>query len=235
MNSKDVARGGPQGSSQSETRVTSCPLDEFVEHARIAIERARAGRSTQSLVIVGPSESVYGALGRVAALAEQLGAATVHGDAATGASLPALLSPALRTALRLLTRHDRARELAERADRALAGFTRALQPAFHDISMLDGPAEPGVADNGDLEFDLVTLLEGAGHAARAAEKSLVLVLDGLHRLDQIQVGALLAALHRCAQAALPVMLVGGGESTLRASMATARSYAERLLLFLDTR
>lgn len=234
VNAKDVARRELHGSSQSETRVAGSPLDEFVEQARIAIERARGARSTQSLVLVGPSEGVSGALHRVTTLAEQLGAVTVRGDAVRGASLPALLSPALRTALRQLTRHDRARELAKRADRALAGFTRALQPKFSDISVLDGPTEPGLADNGDLEFDLVTLLEGAGDAARAAETPLVLVLDGLHRLDQIQVGALLAALHRCAQAALPMMLVGGGESTLRASTATARSYAERLLIFFDT-
>lgn len=234
MNSKHVSRRGLEGSPQCETRVADSPLDEFVEQSRIAIERARGGRSTQSLVIVGPSERVSAALHRVAALAEQLGAVTVRCDAATGASLPALLSPALRTALRQLTRHDRARELAERADRALAGFTRALQHKFSDISMLDGPAEPGRADNGDLEFDLVTLMERAGWAARAAGTPLVLVQDGLHRLDQIQRGALLAAVHRCVQAALPVMLVGGGETTLRESAATARSYAERLLLFFDT-
>lgn len=234
MNSKDVARRGLQGSSQGETRVASSTLDEFVAHARIAIERALAGRSTQSLVIVGPSEGVSGALHRIAALAEQLGAVTVRGDTATGASLPALLSPDLRTALRLLTRHDRARELAERADRALVGFTRTLQPKFPDIALLDGPAEPGLADNGDLEFDLATLLESAGRAARAAETPLVLVQDGLHRLDLIQLRALLAALHRCAQAALPVLIVGGGESTLRAATANAKSYAERLLLFLNS-
>lgn len=234
MNAKEVARRGLEGSSQSKNRGAVSPLDEFVEHTRIAIERARGGRATQSLVILGSSESTSGALRRIAPLAEQLGAVAVRGDAATALSLPALLSPDLRAALRVLAKHNGSRELAERADRGLAGFTRALQPKFSDIAILDGPTELGLADNGDLEFDLVTLLESAGWAARAAGTPLVLVQNGLHRLDQAQLGALLAAVHRCAQAALPVMLVGAGESTLRTSTAAARSYAERLLLFLDT-
>jgi hypothetical protein len=102
------------------------------------------------------------------------------------------------------------------------------------LARLDGPTEPGLADNGNLEFDLAALLESAGQAARAAGAPLVLVFDGLHRLDLAELGALIGGLHRCAQSALPVLLIGGGESTLRARAATAKSYAERSLAFIPS-
>ena len=121
----------------------------------------------------------------------------------------------------------------ERTERGLAGFTAALVRKFPDLVQFDGPSEPGVADNGDLEFDLVALLESAGQAARAAGSVLVLVIDGLHHLELAELGALIASLHRCAQSTLPVLLIGGGNPALRARAATAKSYAERSLAFIE--
>ncbi len=200
--------------------------------ARDAIERARIGRSAQSLMVVGQPRCVSAVLHRIAALADELGGVVVRADAATGASLPALLAPALATALQSLKSYEQSRALAEHTERGLVGFTGALQPKFPDLTRLDGESEPGLADNGDLEVDLTALLESAGRAAGAARTVLVLVFDGLHHLDLAQLGALIAGLHRCGQLALPVLLIGGGEPTLRARAGTAKSYAERSLIFI---
>jgi hypothetical protein len=142
------------------------------------------------------------------------------------------LAPQLRQALIRLSRNERARDLARRAGRALAGFVGALKVKYEDIQVsLDFDTEPGLADSGDLELDLQSLLETAGQAAAAGETALALFVDELQYVDEDQLAALVIALHRAAQRTLPIVLVGAGLPQLRGRMGRAKSYAERLFDF----
>jgi hypothetical protein len=81
-------------------------------------------------------------------------------------SLPTMLAPELRVALRRLSRNARAKELLELALQGLAGFAKALKLKYGDTEVgLDCEPDPGLADNGDLEHDLQDLLEVVGAAA----------------------------------------------------------------------
>jgi hypothetical protein len=114
----------------------------------------------------------------------------------------------------------------------LAGFAKALKFKYHDIEVgLDFEAEAGLADNGDLEGDLTALLEQVGAAAKSAGTAVVLFIDELQYLQEDQFAALISALHRCAQARLPVTVVGAGLPQLLALAGNAKSYAERLFDF----
>jgi hypothetical protein len=147
-------------------------------------------------------------------------------------SLPALLAPELRVALLKLSRNAKAKDLAVRALRGLAGFAKVLKVKYQDIEVgLDFDPEPGLADNGDLEHDLQALLEVAGAAAQKAGTALVLFIDELQYVEEEQLAALITALHRTAQRRLPVVLVGAGLPQLRGQMGRAKSYAERLFDF----
>ncbi len=164
--------------------------------------------------------------------AEAAGIHTVRIEAPESRSLPALLAPQLRQALLRLSRNEKARALAERALRALAGFTKALKIKYDDIEVgLDFSSEPGLADNGDLEHDLQALLETVGAAAKQAETALVIFIDELQYVEEDELAALITALHRSAQRRLPVTLVGAGLPQLRGRMGEAKSYAERLFDF----
>lgn len=59
--------------------------------------------------------------------AEELGIHTVRMEATEKQSLPAMLAPALRIELLRLSRLAKAKDLAWRALRALAGFAKALK------------------------------------------------------------------------------------------------------------
>ena len=164
--------------------------------------------------------------------AESAGIHAVWIEAPEGRSLPAMLAPQLRAALLRLRRTDRAVEAAKKGLRALAGFAKALKLKFGDIEVgLDLDPEPGLADNGDLEQDLATLLETVGEAAARANTAVVLFVDELQYVEETQLEALISALHRCAQRRLPITLVGAGLPQLRAKMGRAKSYAERLFDF----
>ena len=116
--------------------------------------------------------------------------------------------------------------------RGLAGFVKALKVKYDDIEVgIDFEPEPGLADNGNLELDLQSLLEAAGRAAKAAETALVLFVDELQYVQEDELAALIVALHRTTQRNLPVALIGAGLPQLRGRMGNAKSYAERLFDF----
>lgn len=207
--------------------------DELRETLRITLERTRLGRPAKSILMVGlrgVGKTVL--LDRIREDAEASGIHTLRVEAPESRSLPAILAPQLRLALLRLSRNEKAKELAQRALRGLAGFARSLKVKYADIEVgFDFEPEPGLADNGDLEQDLQALLEAAGAAAQKAETALAMFVDELQYVEEDQLAALITALHRAAQRRLPIVLVGAGLPQLRGRMGRAKSYAERLFDF----
>ena len=207
--------------------------DELMETVRMALERTRLGRPTKSILMVGlrgVGKTVL--LDRMREDAEAAGIQTLRVEAPESRSLPAILAPQLRQALLRLSRNEKAKELAQRALRGLAGFAKALKLRYDDIEIgFDFEPEPGLADNGDLEHDLQALLEAAGAAAQKAGTALTMFIDELQYVKEDELAALITALHRAAQRRLPLVLVGAGLPQLRGRMGRAKSYAERLFDF----
>ena len=143
-------------------------------------------------------------LDRIRTDAEAAGFHCVRIEAPEGRSLPAILAPELRIVLLKLSRHESGRELAIRALRGLAGFVKSLKVKYGDIEVgLDYEPEPGLADNGDLEYDLQALLEATATAARGCGTAVVMFIDELQYVPEDQIAALITALHRTAQRSLP--------------------------------
>ncbi|MDY0309277.1 MAG: ATP-binding protein [Castellaniella sp.] len=207
--------------------------DAVREQVRIATARVRLGRPAKSIMLVGlrgVGKTVL--LDQMRRETERAGMRTIRIEAPEGRSLPAMLAPELRLSLLALSQIDAAKDKAVRALRALAGFVGKLKITYHDIEVgLDFEAEPGLADNGDLERDLTALLNQAGLAAQAADTALILFIDELQYVPEPQMAALITSLHRCAQDSLPIALVGAGLPQLRGRMGNAKSYAERLFDF----
>jgi hypothetical protein len=207
--------------------------DELRETVRIAIERTRLGLPTKSILMVGlrgVGKTVL--LDRMRDDAEAGGVQTIRIEAPESKSLPAILAPQLRQALLKLSRNEKAKDLAVRALRGLAGFAKALKIKYNDIEVgFDFDPEPGLADNGDLEHDLQALLEVVGAATKGAGTALAVFIDELQYVGEEELASLITALHRASQRKLPIVLVGAGLPQLRGQMGRAKSYAERLFDF----
>lgn len=207
--------------------------DDLLESARVAIERVRRGKPAKSMLMVGlrgVGKTVL--LDRIREVAERSGVRSIRIEAPEGRSLPAMLAPQLRITLLKLSTSDRAKEKAKRGLRALAGFAKSLKVKYDDIEVgFDFEPEAGLADNGDLEQDLVALLEVVGEAAKADDTAVVLFIDELQYVAEAELAALITALHRCAQRQLPITLIGAGLPQLPGQMGNAKSYAERLFDF----
>lgn len=204
--------------------------DELRDKVRICIERLRIGNSAKSLILVGlrgVGKTVL--LDRMRFDAEGSGIQTLRIEAPENKSLPAMLAPELRKALLRMSTIASAKEVSQRALRALAGFAKGLKLKFADIEVgFDYEPEPGLADNGELESDLTALLVQTGEAAKAANTVMVMFVDELQYVKEREFAALISALHRCAHLRLPITLVGAGLPQLLALAGEAKSYSERL-------
>ena len=207
--------------------------NEILESARIALERTRIGRPAKSMILVGlrgVGKTVL--LDRIREMAEERGMYALRIEVPENRSLPSLLVPSLRIALLKLSRKHTSRHLAHKALRGLTGFAQALKVKYQDIEVrFDFQSEPGLADNGDLEFDLLELFEVVGIAAKAGETYIAFFIDELQYVAEDQLAALITALHRISQRQLPVIMLGAGLPQIRGRMGRAKSYAEGLFDF----
>ncbi len=206
--------------------------DRVREDVAVALHRIAHGRSAQSRILYGlrgVGKTVL--LNEIRLSAEVEGIAVVMIEAPENRSLPAALAPALRAALLRMDRLRATGDSVQKALRALAGFIK-LKASYGDIEIaMELAPEPGIADSGDLESDLTDLVRSVGEAALAGGTAAALFIDELQYVPEVQLAALITALHRAGQRKLPITLVGAGLPQLLGQMGEAKSYAERLFVF----
>jgi hypothetical protein len=144
-------------------------------------------------------------------------------------SLISLVMRLARTALLSMDAKKRAGNKIREALRALKSF----EVTFAGMASLkiEVDAAPGVADSGILAEDLRDLIVAVGQAAEQAGLGFALILDELQNAAKDEYEALIMALHRAKQKALPVVFVGAGLPLLPVLTTDAKSYAERMFIF----
>jgi len=95
------------------------------------------------------------------------------------------LIPSVRSALLKLNRIGAAGDLAKKTLRALGSFVGAMKINYNDIEFgVDLGSEPGVADSGDLEHDLLDLFTELGRAAKEKHTAVVFFIDELQYVEE---------------------------------------------------
>lgn len=144
------------------------------------------------------------------------------------------LRPALATiavqATQSLARQPGIAKRARAALRVVRSFSVTAMPAGVTFS-IDIDADPGRADSGQLDVDLYEVLLELGEVAREAGTGVALFFDEMQFADPDELGAVLAALHRAGQSALPIAAVCAGLPQLASRLVEASSYAERLFSY----
>lgn len=92
-------------------------------------------------------------------------------------------------------------------------------------------AEQGVADSGNLEYDVADMFMRIGEAGRAAGSAWTLLIDEVQYLGEDELAAIIVAIHRTNQKGLPVLFFGAGLPQIAALSGEAKSYAERLFIY----
>ncbi len=204
--------------------------EQIIEKVNIQLDRCRNGLAFRSFLLVGlrgVGKTVL--LSHLATEAEANGFAVIQLETPEKRSLPALIIPSLRSALLKLDRMASAGNLTKKALRTLGGFVSAMKIKYADLEFgIDLGSEPGIADSGDLENDLIDLFIQLGLAAKEKKTALILFIDEIQYIHENEFAALIMALHKCTQKQLPVTIVGAGLPQLVGQAGKAKSYAERL-------
>ena len=205
--------------------------DDILKTAKIAFGRALLGRNARSMMLLGlrgTGKTVL--LNEIGRIAEGQGYFISKIEAPEHQSLARLLYPEMRKVLRALSTIEAAKQLAMRGLKGLRGFASIFKIEVAGAEIGIEP-EPGLADSGDLQFDLPDLLTALGKAAQAGNKGWVLLIDEVQYLSEPDLSALIVAIHRMSQEGLPVIMVGAGLPQIARLAGEAKSYAERLFLF----
>ncbi len=206
---------------------------KIIEDVSIALHRIQKGMAAKSVLMVGlrgVGKTVL--LNRLKNDAETTGSICVQFESPEGRDLPAMIVPSLRTALLKLDRMAGVGDAVSRAVRALGSFIGAAKLKYNGMEFsFDLGKQDGVADTGNLDFDLIEVFQALGAAAKEKSTAVVLFIDELQYVPEVQLTALISALHSCAQKQLPVALVGAGLPQLVGNVGKAKSYAERLFNF----
>jgi len=204
--------------------------NEIIEKINIQLDRCKNGLAYRSFLMVGlrgVGKTVL--LNHLALTAEANKFAVVSIETPEKRSLPALIIPALRSLLLKLSKGASSEHFAKKTLRVLGGFVSAMKLQYNDIEFsLDLGHEPGIADSGDLENDLIDLFIELGKAAQNKKTAIVLFIDEVQYIKETQFAALIMALHKCSQLQLPITIIGAGLPQLIAQAGKAKSYAERL-------
>jgi len=169
-------------------------------------------------------------LNKIESEAEQAGYLTSVVEAPENQSLAKLLYPRMQQTLRKLSLIEAAKVKTHAAMKALRSFASAFKVQMGDLSVSVDP-EPGVADSGNLEYDLSDMFVAIGLAAKAAGKGWCLLIDEVQYLKEAELSALIVAIHKIGQKQLPVIFFGAGLPQLAGLSGDAKSYSERLFTY----
>jgi len=190
--------------------------------------KGRNARSIMLLGLRGVGKTVL--LNEIGRNAEQESLLVSRVESPEGESLARLIFPEMRKVMRSLSGVEAAKHLAFRGLNGLRNFASAFKIGIAGVEV-GMETEPGLAETGDLQYDLPDLFTLIGKAAQAAGRGWLLLVDEVQYLSEADLSALIVALHRISQDGLPILMVGAGLPQIARSAGEAKSYSERLFQF----
>lgn len=206
--------------------------DDQLETFDVLLDRLRRGHTEQSMLITG-----LRGVGKTVLLttfeerARARGWTTVEAEITKNTDFGGRMAQLVRRALLQAAPKARWKDRARRAAAVLRSFQLTVSPDGAVTAGIDVDALEGVADSGELAEDLTDLLVALGEAVSDHDTGIVFLFDEVQFLNTTEFEALIAALHKTVQRALPITLVGAGLPQLPRLAGEAKSYAERLFKF----
>jgi hypothetical protein len=206
--------------------------DDQLESFDILLARLERGSTEQSLLITGlrgVGKTVL--LNEFRTKAEARDWVAIEAEVTRQTEFGTRMAQLARRALLQVAPKARWKDIARRAAGVVKSFTLTVSSDGALSAGLDIDPVPGLADSGDLADDLSDLFVALGEAARDQGTGVVFLFDEVQFLSAPELEALIAALHRTVQRALPITLVGAGLPQMPRIAGEAKSYAERLFKF----
>jgi len=153
--------------------------ESIIAEARIALQRVYQNRPAKHRILLGlrgVGKTVL--LNEVRGLAEEYDHVVSFIEAPEDARLVSQLYPRLHQALRAFSMTESAKEAVHNSFRILRSFASVFKVKVGDVSIAVDPMK-GVADSGNLEFDLSDLFVSVGEAAKSAGRAWTLFIESI--------------------------------------------------------
>ena len=137
--------------------------------------------------------------------------------------------------IRQMSAKEKAKQYVDKALSVLKAFSiRYSQESGFSIGVdADVISAVGIADTGNFQNDLTELLIALGSIAQNQECGVALFIDEIQYLKDDEFEALIAAIHRVNQKALPLVIFAAGLPKIAKIAGDIKSYAERLFQFVS--
>ena len=195
--------------------------DDIIDEADIALQRLKAARTSQHLLVTGlrgVGKTVL--LGKLAGLGEHRGYRVIRVEALGG-------DDTLRSFLRQARRIVEELSGGTKVGRALKSIESvSLTVAGTGLSFERQAATPDREALADVVTDVAA-------AAQEDDLGVMVALDEAQQLDRLDLRRLLAGVHRCGQDGLPLYCLLAGLPNLVGEVARAATYAERMFTTAD--
>jgi hypothetical protein len=206
--------------------------DAEIERFRVVLGRLSRGAPEQGLAIHGlrgVGKTVL--LNKLEEVAIEENWVTSFGEVRRGDDFRNLMARALYNTIRQLDARRMGRRAINRLKSAFASFSATVTSEGSVKFGIEVAPARGTADSGHLETDLVEMFLELGRASADGQTGVAILLDELQLAAPEDLEALVAAIHRANQKALPIAIVAAGLPTLPEALAEAKTYAERLFSF----
>lgn len=209
--------------------------DAQLDAMSVAVQRMDLGRFERSMLLTG-----LRGVGKTVLLNDFGRIAQSHGwlhepvEATEETRVATAVAILARRVLLQLSLKERMKERARAALGTLRTFVKVHVPTGDGGALtIDFEPRPGMADSGDLDGDLGSVLKEIGETAQVGQTGVLLTIDELQYLSRRELGALIVGLHRVSQLGLPLLVAGAGLPSLPGLAGEARSYAERLFTYVE--
>lgn len=210
--------------------------DEVLDDARQRIKSMSSGYQAQSVVyygIQGVGKTVL--LNRIESIADDSDVLRSYIEVKHAGSLIKLLSITCIGFAQTLSLNEALKDKAGKLWSVIESFSVAWNPETRSIPL--GPkahsVEFAAAGTGDLANDLTQLLVTFGKCAKQADTSIVFCIDDIQYIKNVELEALITAIHRLNQLGCPVLFFCAGLPKIRKTLGDIKSYTERLFDFIE--
>lgn len=210
--------------------------ETLLESAMDTIAYVANGYTTRSVIYYG----IYGVgktvlLTEIEKIAQENKVYLERIEVKENSSFMEIISLYVGKLLRKMSVIERARHCVDTAKDVLLSF-QVHYNKDGEISLgvnTDALKGAGIADTGNLQNDLTELLVHLGRVGKDINKGAIFVVDEVQYIKEDEFEALMAAIHRCNQLGLPLVVFAAGLPKIAKIAGDIKSYAERLFNFVE--
>ena len=209
--------------------------EQLLEEAKDVLAYVANGYATRSVVyygLRGVGKTVL--LSEIENIAQENQIYYEHIEALENGSFMSSISLYVSKLLRKMSVVEKAKQYVELAKSVTTAF-QLFYSKEGDASIGVNPEmlkARGIADTGDKQNDLMELFVHLGKVGQKIGSGAVIFIDEVQYLKDDEFEALMAAIHRCNQLGLPLVIFAAGLPKIAKIAGDIKSYAERLFKFV---